>query len=235
MVTMVEKGSVGRTFAQADGYIYEEPPPKAVEDSSTQPFDNTIKQSSQHFRHLETMYPNSIIVGAILASTTLASPLSQPLTEPATAKILEKRITHSGRATFYEQNGAAGSCGQVHAESDRIIALPSSWQGSGYPPAYCGRKIEITNKGGGQNNNGQGKVVVATVADTCPGCGRDDLGKYPCSVRLLWCKKRLLKRYCMIDLSHGTFQALTGGALDPPGQFNIDWYDVLILCYEAGR
>lgn len=28
----------------------------------------------------------------------------------------------------------------------------------------------------------------------------------------------------MIDLSHGAFQALTGGALDPPGQFNIEWH-----------
>ncbi|KAL8802017.1 MAG: hypothetical protein Q9182_004094 [Xanthomendoza sp. 2 TL-2023] len=147
------------------------------------------------------MYLNSIIVNAMLAATTLASPLAQPLAEPVTAKLLEKRITHVGTATFYEQNGAYGSCGQIHAESDRIIALPASWQGSGYPPAYCGRKIEITNKGGGQNNNGYGKVVVATVADTCPGCPRDDL-----------------------DLSHGTFQALTGGALDPPGRINIEWY-----------
>ncbi|KAL8815134.1 MAG: hypothetical protein Q9223_005702 [Gallowayella weberi] len=147
------------------------------------------------------MYFNSIIVSAMLAAITLASPLAQPLAEPDTAKFLQKRVDHYGTATFYEQNGAAGSCGQVHAESDRIIALPASWQGSGYPPAYCGRKIQITNNGGGQNNNGKGKVVVATVADTCPGCARDDL-----------------------DLSHGTFQALTGGALDPPGRFNIIWH-----------
>lgn len=26
------------------------------------------------------------------------------------------------------------------------------------------------------------------------------------------------------DLSHVAFQALTGGSLDPPGQFNIEWY-----------
>ncbi|KAI4221686.1 MAG: hypothetical protein L6R36_006711, partial [Xanthoria steineri] len=126
-----------------------------------------------------------ILVNAILAATSLASPL-------------EKRIDHNGIATFYEQNGGTGSCGQVHKESDRIIALSPSWQGSGYPPKYCGRKIEITNTGGGQNNNGQGKVIQATVADTCPGCDSNHL-----------------------DLSHGAFQALTGGALDPPGVFNI--------------
>ncbi|KAL8857202.1 MAG: hypothetical protein Q9178_006257 [Gyalolechia marmorata] len=146
------------------------------------------------------MFLNHIVLSAILA-TALATPLAQPLGEPATGHTLEKRITHYGIATFYEQNGAAGSCGQVHAESDSIIALSPSWQGGGYPPRYCGRKIEITNDGGGQNNNGQGKVVVATVADTCPGCDENHL-----------------------DLSHGAFMALTGGALDPPGQFNIEWH-----------
>ncbi|KAL8838703.1 MAG: hypothetical protein Q9176_004943 [Flavoplaca citrina] len=146
---------------------------------------------------------DSIVINALLAAITLASPLAQPLAEPVPANVLHKRIDHYGSATFFEQNGAAGSCGQVHAESDRIIALAPSWQGSGYPPKYGGRKIEITNQGGGQNNYGKGKVVVATVADTCPGCTSNDL-----------------------DLSHGAFQALTGGSLDPPGRFDIKWYVV---------
>lgn len=118
---------------------------------------------------------NSFIVNAILVATTCASPVQ--------VNLLEKRITHYGIATFYEQNGAAGSCGQVHAESDRVIALSPSWQGSGYPPKYCGRKIQITNNGGGQNNNGKGKVVEATVADTCPGCNSDHLGELMNCVR----------------------------------------------------
>ncbi|KAI4191036.1 MAG: hypothetical protein LQ346_004822 [Caloplaca aetnensis] len=117
------------------------------------------------------------MLSAILA-TSLTSSLAQPLAEPAMGHTLEKRITHYGSATFYEQNGAAGSCGQVHADSDMIIALSPSWQGTGYPPKYCGRKIEITNDGGGDNNNGQGKVVVATVADTCPGCDSNHLGMH---------------------------------------------------------
>ncbi|KAL8668803.1 MAG: hypothetical protein Q9168_006584 [Polycauliona sp. 1 TL-2023] len=123
------------------------------------------------------LIPNSLLIQAILAATSFASPLAQPAAQSAKVNILEKRITHYGIATFYEQNGAAGSCGQVHGESDKIIALSPSWQGSGYPPMYCGRKIQITNDGGGQNNNGQGKVVVATVADTCPGCDSNHLGE----------------------------------------------------------
>ena len=27
----------------------------------------------------------------------------------------------------------------------------------------------------------------------------------------------------VLDLSHGAFQALTGGHLDPPGEINISW------------
>lgn len=123
------------------------------------------------------MYLNPVIASGILATTALASPFAQPIAEPARDAPLEKRITHYGIATFYEQFGAAGSCGQVHADSDKIIALSPTWQGSGYP-AYCGRKIQITNDGGGQNNNGQGKVVIATVADTCPGCDTDHLGEF---------------------------------------------------------
>lgn len=57
-----------------------------------------------------------------------------------------------------------------------IIALSPFWQGNASPGPYCGRKIQITNTGGGQSNNGVGRVIVATVKDTCPGCGENDLG-----------------------------------------------------------
>ena len=62
-------------------------------------------------------------------------------------------------------------------DSDLIIAISSSWQGYGYPPAYCGQQIQITNDGGGQQNYGQGNVIVATVVDTCAGCEQTHLGK----------------------------------------------------------
>lgn len=61
-------------------------------------------------------------------------------------------------------------------DSSEIVALSSYWQGSAYPPAYCGRQIQITNQGGGSNNNGVGNVVVATVRDTCPSCDENHLG-----------------------------------------------------------
>lgn len=113
---------------------------------------------------------------------------------------LERRVTHCGDATYYTQGGNPGSCGEVNPDSALIIALSNYWQDSESPGPYCGRKIQITNQGGGNDNNGVGNVVVATVQDTCPSCGENDL-----------------------DLSEGTFEALTSGNLDPPGEFNICW------------
>ncbi|KAL9104867.1 MAG: hypothetical protein Q9163_000253 [Psora crenata] len=86
-------------------------------------------------------------------------------------------------------------------QASMIIALSNYWQQNQSPGPYCGRNIQITNTGGGQDNNGVGNVIVATVADTCPGCDENHL-----------------------DLSHGAFQALTGGNLDPPGQIDISWH-----------
>lgn len=61
-------------------------------------------------------------------------------------------------------------------DNAKIVALSNYWQKNESPGPYCGRKVKITNQGGGQNNNGQGNVVIATVADTCPSCGENDLG-----------------------------------------------------------
>ena len=66
---------------------------------------------------------------------------------------------------------------EISQDSDYIIAVSEYWQGTASPGPFCGRKIQITNTGGGQNNNGKGKVVTATVEDTCPGCDENHLGK----------------------------------------------------------
>ncbi|BGP53987.1 hypothetical protein JCM8202_002985 [Rhodotorula sphaerocarpa] len=94
---------------------------------------------------------------------------------------------YSGRATFYSQNGNAGSCGQYHSDSDYIIALPYGLVDGG---AHCGQSVWIRNT---QN----GKSINAVVADTCPGCGGQN-----------------------IDLSKGAFGAL--GAYSQ-GVLPINW------------
>jgi hypothetical protein len=65
----------------------------------------------------------------------------------------------------------AGSCGNVHHNSDFVVALSPFWDVA----SFCGRLIQITNTGGGQDNNNVGSVVTVEVQDTCEGCTENDL------------------------------------------------------------
>ncbi|KAF7792963.1 hypothetical protein EIP86_004066 [Pleurotus ostreatoroseus] len=98
----------------------------------------------------------------------------------ASASSGEDADTHAGKATWFYQNGVAGACGTVHAETDKIIALDTALYGNtGVQSQYCGKSLIITNKS-------NGKTVTATVADACPTCESAD----------------------SIDLSQGAFEAL---------------------------
>ncbi|KNZ74866.1 hypothetical protein J132_05864 [Termitomyces sp. J132] len=105
------------------------------------------------------------------------------LTLAAPAPALEKR-DHSGKVSAipaYSEisscwphsqavwfNVGLGSCGQTNVDSDYIVALnPKTYAGG----AHCGKKIRITDKATGVS-------AIATVRDTCPGCGTGDLGTY---------------------------------------------------------
>ncbi|TRM62744.1 RlpA-like double-psi beta-barrel-protein domain-containing protein-containing protein [Schizophyllum amplum] len=67
----------------------------------------------------------------------------------------------TGTATYFYQNGVAGSCGTVHADSDYVAAMtPDEYSRSG---DICGKSVHITNTKTGQS-------VDVTVADTCPTC-----------------------------------------------------------------
>ncbi|GAA5922744.1 RlpA-like double-psi beta-barrel domain-containing protein [Sporobolomyces koalae] len=70
--------------------------------------------------------------------------------------------SYSGQATFYTQDGNAGSCGNVNSDYSFIVALNVPM--SGAMGNKCGSRVQITNT---QN----GKSIGATVADLCPGCG----------------------------------------------------------------
>jgi expansin (peptidoglycan-binding protein) len=63
---------------------------------------------------------------------------------------------------------------------------------------YCGRYIQATNTGSNDGVGGKGNTLTVLVADTCPGCGENDL-----------------------DFSIGAWNALTGNA--PYGTFNVEW------------
>jgi len=87
---------------------------------------------------------------------------------------------------MYYQLGATGSCGQQNSDAALIVALaPSHMKGD------CGKTIHA-------KNNANGKTVVATVEDTCEGCGAND-----------------------VDFSEGAWNALTDNAA--PGVIDVTW------------
>ncbi|KAH7370180.1 RlpA-like double-psi beta-barrel-protein domain-containing protein-containing protein [Rhexocercosporidium sp. MPI-PUGE-AT-0058] len=70
----------------------------------------------------------------------------------------------TGEATYYTQQGVAGSCGVYHSDNDYIVALGPAWGHN----THCGARVTIR-----QRNNG--RSVTAIVADTCPGCPQTKL------------------------------------------------------------
>ncbi|KAL7911534.1 expansin-like protein [Trichoderma velutinum] len=146
----------------------------------------------------------AVVILAAVAS--LASALPEPPSRVRSAPDA-KRTEHWGTGTVYDQQGAYGSCGEKHGDNELIVALTPSWQGNGYPPKYCGRKVFIQNTGSNDGVGGAGRTIVATVKDTCPGCPSAD----------------------SIDLSHGAWNQLTNYA--PFGTVNIEWH----FCNENGQ
>lgn len=87
---------------------------------------------------------STIAISALaLATAAVASPV--------------KRAGGSGQATYFYQNGAAGSCGNVNSDSSTVAAISSAQMDS----SLCGQKVWI---------QGNGKTVEAIIADTCPTC-----------------------------------------------------------------
>ncbi|GLB37776.1 putative non-catalytic module family expn protein [Lyophyllum shimeji] len=72
-----------------------------------------------------------------------------------------------GKATYYAVG--LGSCGQTNTDSEYVVALnPVTYAGG----SHCGKQVKITDKT-------TGTTATATVRDTCPGCGINDLDMSP--------------------------------------------------------
>ncbi|GJJ13665.1 hypothetical protein Clacol_007921 [Clathrus columnatus] len=97
------------------------------------------------------------VVAATLALSTVVS------AKPIPASLVARDF--QGQGTFYYQGGAFGACGQVHQDSDFIIALPESQYNGG---SHCGQSVTITDQS-------TGNTQTATVADLCPGCSGDSI------------------------------------------------------------
>ncbi|WWC71141.1 uncharacterized protein I206_105094 [Kwoniella pini CBS 10737] len=101
-----------------------------------------------------------IFTALLVASAVVAAPLeSQP----------EKRITHTGQATYFEVG--LGACGWWNVDDDYIVALNSDqYQRNG--GSNCGQGIRLTN-------SDTGKSITVTVADECPTCADGSLDLSP--------------------------------------------------------
>ncbi|KAL7005399.1 hypothetical protein EMMF5_005097 [Cystobasidiomycetes sp. EMM_F5] len=95
------------------------------------------------------------------------TPTTSAYTPPATTQQSSSNsgsssggYSYYGRATWYEQNGQPGACGNYNNDYAYIVALDSS----AYSWSNCGRKVVI-------QNTSTGKTITATVADECPTCG----------------------------------------------------------------
>jgi rare lipoprotein A (peptidoglycan hydrolase) len=96
--------------------------------------------------------------------TTTAKPTTAKPTPTAAPNTGDGEVFTGGFATFYEQRGVAGACGDVHGEYDMIVAADFRRYGPlDKKSDLCGKKVLITN-------TDNGKQVTATIADACPSC-----------------------------------------------------------------
>ncbi|KAF8605892.1 hypothetical protein BDV93DRAFT_489939 [Ceratobasidium sp. AG-I] len=118
------------------------------------------------------MFPRLLTV---IALSALGMVMAQhaPLEAPTHGgSIAHKRASakpkgRGGQATWFHPG--QGHCGGWSGDNDMIIALPTGAYGKGQ---YCGKKVKITNT---KNK----KTCIATVVDSCPGCGEGDLDVSP--------------------------------------------------------
>ncbi|RKP35397.1 RlpA-like double-psi beta-barrel-protein domain-containing protein-containing protein, partial [Dimargaris cristalligena] len=80
-----------------------------------------------------------------------------------------------GDGTFYNPGVGTGSCGQLHQDSELVVALNKQQYGDMANPnlaEVCGKQVEIKGPKGS---------VRATIVDTCPvvGCGYGSLDLSP--------------------------------------------------------
>ncbi|KAI0916826.1 hypothetical protein AcW2_007115 [Taiwanofungus camphoratus] len=95
----------------------------------------------------------------------VATVFSTPV--PNATEVLEKRITHTGRGTWFEVG--LGACGDYNVDSDAIVAISHDIYGNG---GNCNQWIAITNTETGITQYG-------LTRDECMGCDAISLDMSP--------------------------------------------------------
>lgn len=99
-----------------------------------------------------------------IVSMVLAAPFGN-----VTIESLEKRITHTGRATWFEVG--LGNCGYRDKDSDPVIAMSKAFYNAN-KGINCNQWIAITDPKSKKTKYGK-------MRDSCPGCGYYDLDLSP--------------------------------------------------------
>ncbi|EED82369.1 predicted protein [Postia placenta Mad-698-R] len=94
------------------------------------------------------------VVLCALAAAVLASPI-------------DKRVTHTGRGTYYDVG--LGACGYNDVDSDAIVAISHEIYGGG---GNCNQWMQITNPSTGQ-------VQYGKTRDKCMGCAATAIDMSP--------------------------------------------------------
>ncbi|QRV85995.1 hypothetical protein RhiJN_14013 [Ceratobasidium sp. AG-Ba] len=110
-----------------------------------------------------------LVYFAFAAAFATAAPLEN--TSPVEGSVLEKRITHSGKATWFEPN--QGHCGKWNNRNDLIVAISTPMY---YESDHCDQYIKI---------KANGKTVYAKVRDSCPPCKKYDIDLSPAAFKKL--------------------------------------------------
>ncbi|KIY45573.1 hypothetical protein FISHEDRAFT_49082 [Fistulina hepatica ATCC 64428] len=100
--------------------------------------------------------------------TALAVPVPQSGTVVSSTD-LERRVTHTGRGTWYEVG--LGNCGYTDTDADYVVAIAKARYDDN-DGANCNQWIEIVNTDNGNTAYGQ-------TRDSCQACGYDDLDMSP--------------------------------------------------------
>ncbi|KDQ60945.1 hypothetical protein JAAARDRAFT_568158 [Jaapia argillacea MUCL 33604] len=188
--TPSDAASISASAAEPTSTVVPEEDPECTEDGETSTAEPTptetpteapaaVAPSPTHKSHATTSDANPETTPAPApettpeaTSTTTKTPKASPT--PASSGGSGGGSSGGGQsfsdgvATFFLQNGQAGACGQVHADSDFIAAIDVARYGdTGVTSPLCGQQVFITN----QNN---GKSVTVTIADACPTCNNGD-------------------------------------------------------------
>ncbi|GAA6043126.1 hypothetical protein JCM8097_004329 [Rhodosporidiobolus ruineniae] len=98
------------------------------------------------------------------AAASSSAAAAAAASQKAAASSGSSKVYSGGIATFFYQNGVAGNCGKVNADSTLLVALPTVTYAGG---SHCGQTVTIKRLD-------TGNTISALVADSCPTCDNNN-------------------------------------------------------------